>query len=55
MNRYYESGESEVESEFEYDGTEFEEPDILPENEGCNTNDDDDDDGAISNSNTGKF
>ena len=55
MNQYYESGVLEIETEFEYDGTEFEEPDILPENNGCNTNDDDDDNGAISNNDNGKF
>ena len=54
MNQYYESGEPEVESEFEYDGTEFEEPDVLPDKSQCN-GEENDDDHSISNRNNGNF
>ena len=54
INQYYESGEPEVESEFEYDGTEFEEPDVLPDNNECN-GEENDDDHSIRNRNNGNF
>ena len=55
MNQYYESGEPEVESEFEYEGTEFEEPDVLPDNNECNGEENNDDGYGISNRNNGNY